>query len=76
VGGVSVGDEMSPRQNAQTHTRFLRRRGRSYFADAWTIGCTGSRSCGDGNIIVTIMNLWNCRFSVINSKEFTLLWKP
>lgn len=23
MGGVSVGDEMSPRQNAQTHTRFL-----------------------------------------------------
>ena len=22
MGGVSVGDEMSPRQNAQTHTRF------------------------------------------------------
>jgi hypothetical protein len=26
VGGVSVGDEMSPRQNAQTHTRFLQSR--------------------------------------------------
>ena len=24
MGGVSVGDEMSPRQNAQTHTRFSR----------------------------------------------------
>jgi hypothetical protein len=25
---------------------------------------------------VKIMNLWNCRFSVIKSKEFMLLWKP
>ena len=24
-------------------------------------------------MIVTIMNLWNCRFSVIKSKEFMLL---
>jgi hypothetical protein len=24
---------------------------------------------------VIIMNLWNCRFFVINSEEFMLLWK-
>jgi hypothetical protein len=33
-------------------------------------------SCGYVNIIVLIMNLWNCRFFAIKSKEFMLLWKP
>src|SRR5216684_4133041 len=31
-----------------------------------------TQSCGDVNIIVIIMNLWNCRFSVIKSKAAAL----
>jgi NADPH2:quinone reductase len=33
-----------------------------------------SESCVTINIIVIIMKLWNCLFSVIKSKEFLLLW--
>ena len=33
-----------------------------------------AESCVTINIIVIIMKLWNCRFSVIKSKEFVLLW--
>src|SRR6266404_9492839 len=29
-----------------------------------------AESCVNGNIIVIIMNLWNCRFSVTKSRKF------
>ena len=31
-------------------------------------------SCVTGNIIVMIMNLWNCRLSVIKSRQFMPRW--
>src|SRR5262249_22566213 len=33
-----------------------------------------AESCAAVNIIVIIMKWWNCRFSVIKSQEFVLLW--
>jgi hypothetical protein len=35
-----------------------------------------AESCGNSNIMVIIMNLWNCRVSVTKSKKSFLLWKP
>jgi len=35
-----------------------------------------TESCENGTIIVRIMNLWNCRFSVTKSKKFRRLWNP
>ena len=38
--------------------------------------CPDEQSCSDGTIIVIIMNLWNCLFSVTKSRKFMLAWNP
>ena len=35
-----------------------------------------TKSCSDRIIIMIIMNLWNCLFSVTKTKKFMLLWNP